>query len=160
MTAGQWEPFVGAAEEALLDSNHNGIQCYDPMSITETARAVLATVAPLIAEDTRERMVAAAGAALERDKADLVHLRCPYCGGEIDIEVEPTPGYYGESIIDHIECQTYECGATWDRSGVALLKPRKLCGTCETSQRTADDLGGKVPSHDKIWGGRCPGDAA
>lgn len=90
--------------------------------------------------------------------SDLVHLRCPHCGGELYVETESTGGYYSEDRIDRIECETYACGATWDRSGVALLKPRKVCGSCEVPQRTADDLSGKVPPHSKVFGGTCPGD--
>jgi hypothetical protein len=167
-----WEKYVEQAavslDPAAFDrsiENHDGyIRQFRRARATELARGVLAVVGPLIVEDTRERLVAAAARAVEREAppaADLKHLRCPYCGGELFVETETVSGF-GTSwdSIDRIECCTFECGATWDRSGVALLKPRKLCGTCETSQRTADDLGGKVPPHDKVWGGKCPGDPA
>jgi hypothetical protein len=62
----QWEKYVEAAGDAMLDCDHNGIQCYTPKPIDETARAVLAAVGPLIAEDTRVRMVEAAARAVER----------------------------------------------------------------------------------------------
>jgi len=72
---GQWEHLVAQAAEAIKttpwkrtdfvdeDGNHDYMASED---YEAEARAVLATVGPLIAEDTRERMVAAAGAALER----------------------------------------------------------------------------------------------
>lgn len=66
----QWEKYVEAAGDAMLDCDHNGIQCYTPKPIDETARAVLAAVGPLIAEDTRVRMVEAAGRAVERETSD------------------------------------------------------------------------------------------
>lgn len=64
----QWEKYVEPAGDAMLDCDHNGIQCYSPKSIDETARAVLAVVGPLIAEDTRARMVSAAARAVERKR--------------------------------------------------------------------------------------------
>jgi hypothetical protein len=174
--SGPWGKYVEQAAEAGWNSNlptywQDEAGCWEPMPTwsqagdadrlptRELMRAALAAVGPLIQEDARERMVAAAGAALEREGVvDLKPLVCPHCGGELFVETEPTGGYYSEDRVDRIECCSFECAATWDRSGVALLKPRKLCGTCETSQRTADDMGGKVPSHEKVWGGKCPGD--
>lgn len=51
----------------MLECDHNGIQCYSPKPIDETARAVLAVIGPLIERDTRERLVAAAARAIHRD---------------------------------------------------------------------------------------------
>lgn len=77
MTAGQWEPFVERAARAghdafftteQHDDSGNLIPVPREMVWSTVARAVLATVGPLIAEDTRERMVAAAAAAIEREQ--------------------------------------------------------------------------------------------
>lgn len=209
MTAGQWEQFEAPAAKAMEQfwANLRG-HTDEPDEIDfALANAVLNVVGPLIAEDTRDRLVAAAGEAIERgpmvdagrlatwlrheiagaasqrevdayervlrmvekgggqdisgtDMTDPIHLRCPHCGGELYVETESTGGYYSEDRVDRIECEPYECGATWDRSGVALLKPRKKCETCGVSQRTADDLDGKVPPHARAFGGHCPGDPA
>lgn len=66
---GQWEKYVQAAADEITyhPGNRTGTpESRHPVSVM-LARAVLATVGPLIAEETRERMVAAAGAALERE---------------------------------------------------------------------------------------------
>lgn len=66
---GQWEKYVQAAADEI--TYHPGNRTGTPQSrhavSVMLARAVLAVVGPLIAEDTRDRMVAAAGAALERE---------------------------------------------------------------------------------------------
>lgn len=71
MTA--YEKYVQAAADAI--TYHPGNRTGTPESrhavSVMLARAVLAVVGPLIAEDTRERMVAAAGAALEREVPPL-----------------------------------------------------------------------------------------
>lgn len=107
MTASQWEQYVAPAMHAMLDCDHNGIQCYSPKPIDETVRAVLAAVGPRIAEDTRDRLIAAAGKAVEREQpidvrakivADLRFLaaarkdycqRCPEHQGDMH-EMGPT----------------------------------------------------------------------
>jgi hypothetical protein len=67
MTAGQYEQYVEQASDVMLDCDHNGIECRDPMGLVETARAVLEAVGPRIAEDTRDRLVAAANQAVVRE---------------------------------------------------------------------------------------------
>ena len=82
VTAGQWEQYVEAATDAMLDCDHNGIECHKPMGLDDTARAVLAAVGPRIAEDTRDRLVAAAAAAVARETRGLYY--CP-ASGEIEL---------------------------------------------------------------------------
>lgn len=73
MTAGQWEQYVEPAADAINEF------CYplrDEGSVADDgdkaiARAMLAAVGPRIAEDTRTRLVTAAGAAVEREASGL-----------------------------------------------------------------------------------------
>lgn len=66
---GQWEKYVQAAADEI--TYHPGNRTGTPESrhavSVMLARAVLAVVGPLIAEDTRDRMVAAAKAAVGRE---------------------------------------------------------------------------------------------
>lgn len=86
----QWEKYVEAAavslDPAAFDKtieNHDGyVREFRRDRATELARGVLAAVGPLIAEDTRERMVAAAGRAVERETAPPFYY-CP-TSGEIE----------------------------------------------------------------------------
>lgn len=72
---GQWEPYVEPAAAAIdpdvFDEAdpHRGSLAYEFRRevACDTARRVLAVVGPLIAEDTRERVVAAAGRAVQRE---------------------------------------------------------------------------------------------
>jgi hypothetical protein len=82
--SGPFEKYVEKAAEAAWNSNlptywQDEAGCWEPMPTwsqagdtdrlptRELMRAALAAVGPLIQEDTRERMVAAAGRALERE---------------------------------------------------------------------------------------------
>ena len=73
----QWEKYVEPAavsiDPAAFDKsmpNHDGmVRQFRRDRATELAQGVLAVVGPLIAEDTRERLVAAAARAVERELA-------------------------------------------------------------------------------------------
>jgi hypothetical protein len=71
---GQWEKYVEQAARVAYESG-GPVWSWDRLSAGERAprlarmRAALSAVGPSIAEDTRERMVAAAGRAVERDCA-------------------------------------------------------------------------------------------
>lgn len=82
--AGQWEKYAEQAAEPLdpaafdqTDPQHDHWAMDFRRGIAkDRALRMLATVGPLIAEDTRERMVAAAGAALERDGKQATQQPC------------------------------------------------------------------------------------
>jgi len=91
---GEWEKYVEPAADAI--TYHPGNRTGTPDSrhpVSQIlARAVLAAVGPLIAEDTRERMVAAAGRALEKDAShqpDGLY----YCATSDEIEQYPGGGF-------------------------------------------------------------------
>jgi hypothetical protein len=71
--SGQWEQYVEQALLALWQERFGPsipVREFGPEMqecVRDEVRAVLATVGPLIAEDTRVRMVEAAGRAVERE---------------------------------------------------------------------------------------------
>jgi hypothetical protein len=87
---GQWEKYVGPAAKAQEQfwAPLRGHTDYPDEIDFGLARAVLAVVGPLIAEDTRVRMVEAAGRALERETPSLYY--CPISG---EIEQQPGGGF-------------------------------------------------------------------
>lgn len=108
--SGQWEQYVPAAARAIRETprkrtifweDENGIPVDegDPRAVNRDylssedydaeARAVIAVVGPLIAEDTRERMVEAAAAVVERDGLASLY----YCPAGDEIEQHPGGGF-------------------------------------------------------------------
>lgn len=88
---GQWEKYVEQAAKAIdppafdeTAPNHAGhVRQFRRDRATSKARAMLAAVGPLIEQDTRERMVAAAARAVERGPVscgsthpDASHIPC------------------------------------------------------------------------------------
>lgn len=61
MTTDQWEKYVEPAALAMNGGQDHAVERWG-----DEVRTVLAVVGPLIAEDTRERIVAAAARAVER----------------------------------------------------------------------------------------------
>ena len=51
-------------------------------------------------------------------------MACPYCGGEIAVEVEHAGDF--DQVV-WIECGTYRCGATWGTAGQPARGPRHHC---------------------------------
>lgn len=86
--SGQWEQYVEKAAEAQEQfwAPLRGHTDYPDEIDFGLARAVLAAVAPLIAEDTRTRMVEAAGKIVEREGLASMYF-CPSAG-----EIEQHPG--------------------------------------------------------------------
>lgn len=85
---GQWEQYAEPALLALWQERFGpGVRVHEfgpemQECVRDEVRAVLATVGPLIAEDTRVRMVEAAARAVERDTAPPFYY-CP-TSGEIE----------------------------------------------------------------------------
>ncbi len=52
-------------------------------------------------------------------------LRCPYCGGDLSVELE-TRGWTSMTyeVVEAIECQTWECYAAWDQYGEPIREPK------------------------------------
>jgi len=89
---GPWEKYVEQAAEAM---NAAGMVDEDDVlfvPVENAARALLAAVGPLIAEDTRERMVAAAGRALEKEASHKPG-SLYYCATSGEIEQYPGGGF-------------------------------------------------------------------
>jgi hypothetical protein len=116
---GQWEKYVSAGAEAVDPAafdrtieNHDGyVRQFRRDKASGQARAVLAVVGPLIAEDARVRMVEAAGRAVERDTAPPFYY-CPTSG-----EIEQT--YEGGFTIC---CEAPLCHEPISPAAVAAAK--------------------------------------
>lgn len=87
-----YERWVRPAVQAVLAANYGPGDGTTEALIAGDMRIALATVGPLIAEDTRERMVAAAGRALELDASHKTE-GLYYCATSDEIEQYPGGGF-------------------------------------------------------------------
>lgn len=60
---------------------------------------------------------------------ELLPIRCPYCGSEIEAELSYTGGAYSEHRdLTGYECENYACYARWDKRGDPERGPRSAAG--------------------------------
>jgi len=66
-------------------------------------------------------------------------LRCPYCGGGISIEVD-----YTDMVVDYIECDSFECRATWDKHGDVRQPSAVPAGLSHPDLMTHDEVAARL----------------
>lgn len=103
--SGEWEKYVPDAaasiDPAAFDrtiENHDGyVRQYRRDKATELARGVLVAVGPLIVEDTRVRLVAAAARAVERDQPACAYPHLVHGDGR-GCETDDCPRHSGSEV--------------------------------------------------------------
>lgn len=58
----------------------------------------------------------------------MMNIRCPYCGDQISPMLEYTSMHYSEhrDFVGY-ECDNYQCGAEWDKSGDMTVDTNTQC---------------------------------
>lgn len=64
----------------------------------------------------------------ETPETKKLNLVCPYCGGELSVEMAHSGGVYSDyQVADGFECLEWtNCGAEWDKKGILTSEPRYL----------------------------------
>ena len=52
------------------------------------------------------------------------NIRCPFCGSELEFILEYTASYSEHRDFTGIECDNWECRATWDSRGTLIEGPK------------------------------------
>jgi hypothetical protein len=53
-----------------------------------------------------------------------IPLRCPYCSSVLRVSTRIEGASYLERVPDEIECDSFECAASWRTDGTPLLAAR------------------------------------
>jgi len=75
-----------------------------------------------------------------------LRLRCPYCGDGISVElVNASPGsYVTDMVVDYIECDSFECRATWDKHGDVRQPSAVPAGMNRPDLMTHDEVAARL----------------